>query len=217
MTFASPFIYSVTPALAQLDESCKVTLNGQTLNVGFGGEFRINNLPTGPDLFRVYAICTKDGKTRYGRSGFFVQIALNRDSYISELDMVWQDTPFLSTAAIKIVSDSTLLTQIGSTTQIRVTALLSDSTQKDVTSRGFGTTYFTSNTNVVTVSEQGLATATGVGTVLITANNEGATAVTRLTVSPQASRPLWKALSYWQTAHRRSAPPWLFPAMAKSL
>jgi len=69
MVFA--FVFTVAPVRAQLDETCKVTINNQTVNVGFGGEFRFDNLPTGPDLFRVYAICTKDGKTRYGRSGLF--------------------------------------------------------------------------------------------------------------------------------------------------
>jgi len=100
------------------------------------------------------------------------------------LDLVFRDTPFPTTSAIRAVADNPVLTAIGQTTVVRVIALLSDSTQKEVTGRGFGSTYLTSNPNVATVDAQGVVTATGAGSVLITVNNEGATAVTRIAVSP---------------------------------
>jgi len=183
LALAAQFILTVTAARAQLDETCTVTVNGQTVNVGFGGEFRIPNIPASNNLVRVYAICTKNGKTRYGRSMFY-QVRAQQSFVLSELDMVWRDTPFPTTATINAMPDSSLLTQIGSTTQVRVTATLSDNTQKDVTARGFGSTYTSSNPGVVIVDVQGRVTATGIGTALITVNNEGATAVTRITIAP---------------------------------
>jgi hypothetical protein len=122
----------ITPASAQLDETCKITINGQTANVGLGGEFQIRNVPAGPDLFRVYAICTKDGKTRYGRSELF-QIIANRSFFLSELDMQWSDTPFPTVESITAEPDTAKLSSISEATQIRVIANLSDGKKKDVT------------------------------------------------------------------------------------
>jgi hypothetical protein len=86
--------------------------------VGYGGEFAITGMPAGPDLFRVYAICTKDGKTRYGRSGF-VQIIDLRTFVISELDMLWRDTPFPTPRFINARADNPVLGLIGQTKQMR--------------------------------------------------------------------------------------------------
>jgi hypothetical protein len=180
---AAYFFLTIKPARAQLDETCKVMINNQTVQVGFGGEFRIRNIPAGNNLLRIYAICTKGGKTRYGRSVFY-QVQNRQTITLSELDFVWRDRPFPTTAAIQAVPDTAILSQIGLTTQIRVTATFSDSTKKDVTARGFGSTYTSSNASVASVDLQGRVTATGIGTALITVNNEGATAVTRITVAP---------------------------------
>lgn len=64
-------ILAIIPAHAQLDETCTVTINGQTVNSGFGGEFQINNIPVVVNLVRAYAVCTKNSKTRYGPLRFF--------------------------------------------------------------------------------------------------------------------------------------------------
>ena len=87
------FFWGITPALAQLDETYKVMVNNQLVNVGFGGEFQIRNIPAGTNLVRVYAICTEGCKTRYGRSPFFQ--VLDRSTFVvTELDMLFRDTPF---------------------------------------------------------------------------------------------------------------------------
>jgi len=171
-----------TPARAQLDETCKVTCNGRTVDVGYGGEFTITGIPAGPDLFRVYALCTKDGKTRYGRSGF-VQIIDQRTFVISELDMLWRDSPFPTPRFINAKADNPVLGLIGQTTQVRVNVTFSDGSQKEINARGFGTTYRTSNPAIVTVDENGRVTARGTGIAFITVTNEGVTTVTDVTVA----------------------------------
>jgi len=181
--FVAAYCLTIAPARAQLDETCKVMINNQTVQVGFGGEFRISNIPAGNNLLRIHAICTKGGKTRYGRSTFY-QVRGRETVVLSELDFVWRDAPFPTTAAILVVADNAILNEIGATTQIRVTATFSDSTKKNVTSRGFGSTYTSTNPSVASVDLQGRVTANGVGTAFITVNNEGATAVTRITVAP---------------------------------
>jgi hypothetical protein len=122
MSFATQFVFTIVPVHAQLDKTCKITCNGQTVDVGYGGEFTIYNIPAGPDLFRVYALCSKDGKTRYGRSGF-VQIIDLRTFVISELDMQWRDTPFPTPRFINAKADNPVLGLIGQTTQVRIIRL----------------------------------------------------------------------------------------------
>jgi len=179
---AAYFPLAIAPAHAQLDETCKITCNGRTVDVGFGGEFTIAGIPAGPDLFRVYAICTKDGKTRYGRSGF-VQIIDLRTFVISELDMQWRDMPFPTPRFVNAKADNPVLGLLGQTTQVRVNVLFSDGSQKEINARSFGTTYRTSNPAIVTVDENGRVTARGTGIAFITVTNEGVTTVTDVTVA----------------------------------
>jgi len=181
--FATSLFFTATRARARLDETCTLTVNGQTVQVGLGGVFRFNNLIAGPNLFRAYAICTSSGRTRYGRSGF-VQIVANQNFSLSELDFEWRDTPFPSVNTIQAVPDAPTLTTVGQTTRVRVNAFLSDGARKEVTTRAFGSTYISSNSEIVRVDQNGLATAVAAGLAFITATNEGATAVASITVSP---------------------------------
>jgi len=57
-----------------------------------------------------------------------------------------------------------------------------DSTQQDVTARAFGSTYTSSNSNIITIDQEGLVTATDEGIGFVTVNNEGATAVAMINV-----------------------------------
>lgn len=183
ISFVTLWFLFATRVHAQLDETCVLTVNGQTVQVGLGGVFRFNNLIAGPNLFRAYAICTSNNQTRYGRSGF-VQIVANQNFSLSELDFEWRDTPFPSVNTIQAVPDTPTLTAVGQTTQVRVNAFLSDGARKEVTTRAFGSTYISSNSEIVRVNENGLATAVAAGQAFITATNEGATAVASITVSP---------------------------------
>ena len=70
---------------------------------------------------------------------------------------------------------------IGSTVQLTVGATFSDMTTRDVSQGAFGSNA-SSNMAVATVSADGLVTAVGDGTAVITANVEGKTAVALVTV-----------------------------------
>ena len=70
-------------------------------------------------------------------------------------------------------------------TQIAVAATLSDGSMTDVSLRALGSTYQTSNADLITVDQEGVVTANanrpGVG--FITVSNEGATSVARVAVT----------------------------------
>lgn len=135
--FLGAFLFGTSLAHAQLDETCTVTVNGRTVDVGFGGEFEIRNIPSGPDLFRVYAVCMENGQTRYGRSVNFIQIFTNQTVGLTELQMQFQGEPFPTVASLRAVPDDPVLGLVRQSTQIQVTATLSDSTEKEVSTREF--------------------------------------------------------------------------------
>ena len=69
-------------------------------------------------------------------------------------------------------------------TQVHVTALMSNGSTNDVTRRLDGTTYRVSNPEIATIDCDGVVTSQGRGRVLVTAVNQGTTAVTLIDISP---------------------------------
>lgn len=92
----------------------------------------------------------------------------NNDSYFDNLQLVVNDQNNVSTTDIQLDAVQHRLFT-GDTHQIVVTALQSDDSQKEVTSEA---TYTSSDTNVATVSEQGLVTAVSEGSAVITVSYE---------------------------------------------
>ncbi|MGH8244812.1 MAG: hypothetical protein ACREUU_00090, partial [Gammaproteobacteria bacterium] len=85
--------------------------------------------------------------------------------------------------SIQVVSSRTTLIAVGETAQLTATAALPDGTAKAVTAQSTGTTYRTSNPGIANVSADGLVTATGPGTAVISAQNEGVLAAIFITVA----------------------------------
>jgi hypothetical protein len=81
---------------------------------------------------------------------------------------------------------SPLLTSLGQTTQLTVSAFNEQNVSRDVTARAEGTFYRTSNAAIVTVGntnlDAGLVTAQGFGTAYVTAVNEGTLTTLRFDV-----------------------------------
>ena len=97
-------------------------------------------------------------------------------------DLIITDTPPPFPESIRITGGENLLS-VDETTQLVVTGTKEDGKSVDVTLRTTLTVYRTSNPAVAMVGENGLVTAHGVGDVFITAVNEGATAVKKMTVT----------------------------------
>lgn len=199
--FIVALIYSIcfggTNTFAQLDETWTVTVNGQTVQVNPDGSFTIPNISAadqfgtgGPgtspdflsdDFLRAVAVSTAGGVTRWAFSEPF-QIRSGETFIIG--DLTFTDIPPPFPDSLKMSVDDPTLTAIGQTTQLHVTGVLADGSEIDVTPRTAWTIYRTSNPNVATVSENGLVTAVDAGIAFLTAVNEGATAVKRITVVP---------------------------------
>ncbi len=74
------------------------------------------------------------------------------------------------------------LTSAGQTAQLAVTATYPDGSTKDVTAANAGTNYTISNPAIATITADGLVTAVSSGTVVIQANNDGATGIASVPV-----------------------------------
>ncbi len=188
----------VVPVVAHaqaLDETWTVTVNGQTVQVNADGTFRIPNIAApdqfgagGPgsrpdflsdDFVRVFGVSTAGGTTRYAFSEPF-QFRAGQTFVIG--DLIITDTPPPFPESISIGADSPLL-PVGETTQLTVIGTLEDESTVDVTPRTTLTIYRTSNPATATVGQNGLVTGVSAGLAFITATNEGATSVKRITVT----------------------------------
>ncbi len=177
-----------------------VSLAGQSIVPNDDGTFAFRNTsapdlfgPGGPgsppdflsdDFIRVRATSTQDGVTRWA---FSEPLQIRQGEIYIIGDLTFTDSPPLTNHSLTARALSPVLTAIDQIGQLEVTALLSDDTTKDVTSRTEWTVYRTSNPAIVSVGPDGLATANGPGRAIVTAVNEGATAVTRLLVAPGAA------------------------------
>ncbi len=79
--------------------------------------------------------------------------------------------PFMT--AIEISNVNGHLSVLGATMQLEVLGILIDDSEIDLTPSASGTTYRSSNDDVVTVSAEGLVTAVAEGDAVITATNNG--------------------------------------------
>lgn len=186
-------------ATGQLDATWTMTIGGQSVQASPEGTFRIANVAAadqfgvaGPgtppdflsdDFLRVTGTSTKGGVTRYVVSRFF-QIRQGQVLRINPGDLTFSDTPPPIVESINAVPDLFTLTTIGQTTQVRVTAQMSDGTQPDVSARSAFSVYRVSNRAIASVNQDGLVTGHAAGRVFITVTNQGNSAVTQVEVKP---------------------------------
>ena len=152
----------VIPCSAQapltLDSDCTVTVGNQAVAVSEDGAFYVQNIAifqsrdTGiaPQLYRVRATCLRNGEMIIGQSDFFSftpgETTFIGDVFPSDLDPIPVSVELTASTDV-IALDDTL--------QLSVIATFSDGSTEDVTQRSAGTTYISTNTNLLTVSQNG--------------------------------------------------------------
>ena len=149
------------PIPLQLDEACTVTIGNQTAPVRPDGSFVVPNISifrsrdTGiaPQLFRVRATCIRNGQQVSGQSGYFSLVPGNT-VFIDKIFPSVIDPIPVSIAA----SSTKQVLALNETAQIQVIATFADGSTEDVTLRSKGTTYLSSNSNLIKVDASGLVT-----------------------------------------------------------
>jgi hypothetical protein len=204
-------VFGNTCVMAQLDDTWQLTVNGQTVQVNSDGSFRIRNI-SAADTFpadflsdnalRAIGVRTVNGVTEYAVSDPFQieQICIVApcppNPMVSQASVVENFLITLSPPqfpeSITLTSGASFLT-IGQTTELTTTGVVAGMPQPvDLTSRCKLTSYQSSNPSIAMIEEIGncaqqpqaivRVTAVDLGTVYLTATNNGATAVTRVNV-----------------------------------
>ena len=156
-------------ARAQLDDNCAASVLNRVVQINPDGTFVIPNVPLEPGLFRVRVTCVDGEDTRNGQSDFF---ALPTDAIleVTEFDFDNFQPPPVS---VDIAAPTDQLTGQDEQLQLSATAVLAGGSTTDVTQADAGTFWSSSNTNIASVSANGLVTARTRGQAIIQARNEG--------------------------------------------
>ncbi len=172
------FLCLALPLTAQLNQNCTVSVLNRTVPVKPDGSWVLPNIPANFGQVKARATCTQNGVTTFGESAFFT-IPENGAVNLPAIPL-GNTTPIPVSLSIAPATPS--LTTAGQTVQLIITALYPDNSTRNVTAATTGTNYTISNPKIATISPAGLVTAVTSGTVVIQANNDGATAISTVSV-----------------------------------
>ncbi len=167
------------PVLAELNDTCVVSVLNRTVQVKADGTWVLPNIPANFGPVRARATCVADGITQSGQSDFFT-IPPNGSVDVPKIAL-GPVTPIPS--QVTITAPTTTLTQAGKTTQLKVVGNYANGSTKDVTAKATGTQYLTSNPALATVTADGLVTALQSGTVVVQAIQEGTQGLLQINVA----------------------------------
>jgi hypothetical protein len=171
-------VCAATPAWAQMNENCTVSVLNRNVRVNPDGSWVLPNIPANFGMVRARVTCVVNGQTISGESEPFL-VPANGVVNLPHIRF-GQSTPI--PVSVTIGAATRTLTQIGGTVQLTVTALYTDTSTQDVTGAATGTGYTISNTDIATITADGLVTAVKTGTVVIQATHEGASGMISIQV-----------------------------------
>jgi hypothetical protein len=168
----------MSPASAQLNENCTVSILNRTVQVNPDGSYVVPNVPANSGPTRVRATCVSNGVSTFGQSEL---ITVGANGVVNSVAIQFGTITPIPTG-LTVSALQPMLTTAEATVQLSVAATYPDGNQKDVTHGSAGTVYTTSSAATASVSPDGLVTARTSGTALISASNEGALGVIQIQV-----------------------------------
>lgn len=165
-------------AAAGLNEHCVVSVLNRSSYVQADGSWVLPNIPSNVGRVRARATCVEDGVTRSGQSDWFV-VPPNGIVKVPEIRF---DAAGPVPSRLALRAPVSTLASVNATVQLTATATYPDGRTADVAGSSRGTNYTSSNPAIASVSEQGLVTARASGVVILTALNDGASGLVRVSV-----------------------------------
>jgi len=162
-----------------LGSNCTATILNHSVRVNADGTFSIPNIPYNFGLYRAHILCTNSDGTTTGALSDFITLQPNASVGIAR---VFPGAVPPTAVSLQLRTGTSTLSTAGATTQITSIGILPDGSLEDE-SASPGTTYWSSNSTIATVSSTGLVTAVGAGLVTITVRFDGLVATTSLNVS----------------------------------
>jgi hypothetical protein len=171
-------LVAATPATAQLNENCTVSVLNRSVQVARDGSWILPNVPANVGFIRARATCVEAGVTRSGQSDYFL-VPPNGDVDVAPIQFA---TAAPIAATLVLTAPVVQLGNLGATVQVTATATYANGTSGNLSLAAQGTNWFTSNPRIATVSPNGLVTAVGTGNALISSMNEGALGMLRISI-----------------------------------
>src|SRR5579862_97387 len=162
-----------------LGSNCTATIMNHSVQINADGTFSIPNIPWNQGLYRAHILCTNSDGTITGALSNFIALQPNASVSIAR---VFPGTVPPTPATMQVQANTTTLSSVGATTQIQTVGTLPDGSLEDE-SGSPGTTYWSSNSNIATVSSSGLVTAVSAGVATITVRFDGLVATLGISVS----------------------------------
>ncbi|MDQ1833275.1 Ig-like domain-containing protein [Massilia scottii] len=169
---------AASPAQAQLNESCVVSVLNRNVQARPDGTWVLPNIPANFGSVRARATCVQGGVTSYGESVPFT-IPVNGSVTLPRIAL-GPTTPVPTSVRVNVATE--LLATAGATTQAQALATYTGSpAQVDVSASG--TSYSISNPAIATITAGGLITAVSSGTVVVQAIHEGTQGIAQVRVA----------------------------------
>ena len=175
------FVILAAPALfgQKLDDHCTVSVLNRTAQVKPDGTWQILNIPATTNPVRATSACVNGGVTTLGQSdAFLVDFRL-----LVGVDAIFKPLAAQIPLSLSITVPATTLTAPNQTAQLRVIATLPDKSLTLVSSASSGTTYSLSNSNLASISADGLITAKASGNLLVQAINQGTQGIIKISIA----------------------------------
>jgi len=164
--------------LIELNENCIATVLNRSIRINKNGTYAIPNVPVESGQYRVRVICEDKDKVYRGQS----DLIRLRGSGATIVGPIAFDDEISIPAQLAIyngndrdldIDTKVIFRQKEEITQLYAVGTLPDGGAVDLTENNKGTTWSSSNTRIVSITENGLVTAHNRGRVFIQARNEG--------------------------------------------
>ena len=156
---------------------CTATYENRTTLIDTDGTWVIPNVPEIPGQWTVHIVCPQlDGTLLDAYSPYYNLLGTPG----MNVPLLPISTPFAQPQGLVLTVASGSLAAAGSQLQLAALQIFASGSAQDATLAAEGTTYFSSNPAVATISPDGLVTAVGAGSLTVTASNNGLVATLQI-------------------------------------
>ncbi len=168
------------PALAQLDETCTVSILNRTAPVDALGGFVVPNVPFEEGIrSRVRATCVRNGQLVQGQSAL-----LDLSADVNDIDVRFDRfQPLATRLEVAAINDVAVVEEADTVIEMAALATLPDGRVVTVTPADAGTFWSSSDPRVASIDADGVVTVHSRGVAVIRAQLEGLIASYRLEVA----------------------------------
>ncbi|MEY4720252.1 MAG: hypothetical protein RL563_2870, partial [Pseudomonadota bacterium] len=162
-----------------LDEHCVINVLNRTVQVSRDGSWAMPNVPSQMGRVRARATCTRFGETFSGESDYF---SVQQNGVVNVPPIHFDRLDPIPVSLSISEPNLDVLTQAGSSSQLKVLAHYRDGSSQELLSNADGINYASTNPGILSVDGNGRLTAIASGSVLVSARKDEVVAFKRISV-----------------------------------